>query len=114
MSKRRDIDDHLNDILVAIHDIEEFTENMDYDAFASDKKTFYAVIRSLEILGEATKRIPLSFRDKHPEVPWSKMAGMRDVLIHDYMGVDAKTVWKVVEGRLPELKRLLQVQLSGD
>jgi uncharacterized protein with HEPN domain len=74
------------------------------EAFAEDKKTVNAVIRSLEILGEATKRIPKSFRQKYPDIPWSKMAGMRDVLIHDYMGVDLKTVWKVAEERLPELK----------
>lgn len=108
MSKRREIADHLNDILTAINDIAEFTQGIDYDAFVSDKKTFNAVIRSLEIVGEATKRIPIPYREKHPEVPWSKMAGMRDVLIHDYMAVDAKTVWKVVEDRLPELKGLLQ------
>jgi uncharacterized protein with HEPN domain len=67
-----------------------------------------AVIRSLEVLGEATKRIPADYRVLHPDIPWTKMAGMRDVLIHDYMGVDLKTVWNVVQARLPELKPLLK------
>jgi uncharacterized protein with HEPN domain len=80
---------------------------MSYETFAADKKTVNAVIRSLEVLGEAAKHIPTSFRRKHPDIPWSKMAGMRDVLIHDYMGVDLKTVWKVAQERLPELKTLL-------
>ncbi|MCX5814675.1 MAG: DUF86 domain-containing protein [Proteobacteria bacterium] len=86
----------------------EFTRGMHYETFAEDKKTVNAVIRSLEVLGEATKRIPASFRQKHPDIPWSKMAGMRDVLIHDYMGVDLKTVWKVAQERLPELKPLFE------
>jgi uncharacterized protein with HEPN domain len=86
---------------------------MHYETFAEDKKTVNAVIRSLEVLGEATKRIPTSFRQKHPDIPWSKMAGMRDVLIHDYMGVDLKTVWKVAQERLPELKSLLEKLVSA-
>ena len=81
---------------------------MSYELFAGDKKTINAVIRSLEVLGEATKHIPTSFRKKYPDIPWSKMAGMRDVLIHDYMGVDLMTVWKVSQERLPELKLLFE------
>jgi uncharacterized protein with HEPN domain len=86
MSKARAFDDYLNDIITAIADIEEFTRGMSYKAFSEDKKTVNAVIRSLEVLGEATKHIPKSFRQKHPDIPWSKMTGIRDVLIHDYMG----------------------------
>jgi len=112
MYKGREIIDHLNDILSAIADIEEFLGGMSYEVFAGDKRTVNAVIRSLEVLGEATKRIPISFRQKHPDIPWSKMAGMRDVLIHDYMGVDLKTVWKVADERLPELKPLLKAVIS--
>jgi uncharacterized protein with HEPN domain len=106
MSKGQEIADYLNDIRNAIAEVEEFTLGMDYDLFAADKKTVNAVIRSLEVLGEATKHIPESFRRKHPEIPWTKMAGMRDVLIHDYMGVDLRTVWNVVRKRLPELMLL--------
>ena len=68
---------------------------MTFEIFAADKKTINAVIRSLEVIGEAAKHIPDDFRKKHSFIPWSKMAGMRDVLIHDDMGVDLKTVWKV-------------------
>lgn len=107
MSKGREISDYLNDIRNAIADIDEFTCGMDYESFAADKKTVNAVIRSLEVLGEATKQIPALFRKRHPGIPWSKMAGMRDVLIHDYMGVDLRTVWNVVRERLPELRSLL-------
>jgi len=107
MSKGREIADYLDDILTALSDVEEFTRGMCYEAFSEDKKTINAVIRSLEVLGEATKRIPTSFRLNHSDIPWNKMAGMRDVLIHDYMGVDLKTVWKVAQERLPELKPLI-------
>lgn len=112
MYRGREIVDHLNDILVAITDIEEFIRGMTYEVFAKDKRTVNAVIRSLEVLGEATKRIPTSFRQEHQDIPWSRMAGMRDVLIHDYMGVDLKTVWKVAEDRLSELKPLIEILIS--
>jgi uncharacterized protein with HEPN domain len=108
MSKGRELSDYLDDIITAIADTAEFTRGMSYEIFATDKKTVNAVIRCLEIIGEATKHIPTSFRKKHPDLPWSNMAGMRDVLIHDYMGVDLKTVWKVAQERLPELKPLLE------
>jgi uncharacterized protein with HEPN domain len=108
MSEKRDLSDFIEDILVSISDIETFTKNMSFEKFSQDKKTVYAVIRCLEVLGEAAKRIPKPIRAKHPEIPWDKMAGMRDVLIHDYMGVDLKTVWKVVRERLNELKPLLE------
>jgi len=109
MYKGREISDYIGDILAAITEIEEFTRGMSFVEFSSDRKTTNAVIRSLEVLGEATKHIPSSFRNKNSEIPWSQMAGMRDVLIHDYMGVDLKTVWKVIQERLPELKIMLSL-----
>lgn len=113
MSKGRELADYLDDILTAICDIGEFTRGMRYETFSEDKKTINAVIRSLEVLGEATKHIPTSFRQKHPDIPWTKMAGMRDVLIHVYMGVDLKAVWKVAQERLPDLKPLLEKLMSA-
>ena len=88
----RDYIDYLNDILDAIEKIGNFTEGMKCSTFESDEKTIYAVIRALEIIGEATKHIPEDIRDNNPSIPWKEMAGMRDVLIHDYFGVDIKTV----------------------
>ena len=108
MSKGREISDYLDDLITAIAEAAEFTHGMSYEMFAADKKTVNAVIRCLEVLGEAAKHIPTSFRKKHPDIPWTKMAGMRDVLIHDYMGVDLMTVWKVAQERLPALKPLFE------
>ena len=108
MSKNRQVDDYLNDINEAIEDIKKFIGNISYEEFIADKKTTNAVIRSLEVLGEATKNIPLIIRKQHPDIPWSQMAGMRDVLIHNYMGVDLMTVWKVITERLPDLQSKIE------
>lgn len=112
MSKGRELADYLADILAAIIEVDQFIAGMTFDQLEEDRKTINAVIRSLEVLGEATKHIPASYRNKHPAIPWSKMAGMRDVLIHDYMGVDLMTVWKVVKERLPEIKTLVEALVS--
>ena len=91
--KRREIRDYLNDILTAIKDIRRFTKGVSYDEIMEDKKTLYAVIRCLEILGESVKNIPESIRGKYPEIPWQEIAGMRDKLIHEYFGVDMDIIW---------------------
>jgi uncharacterized protein with HEPN domain len=100
----RDILDYIQDILTSILEVEEFTEGMTFEDFSKDKKTVNAVIRSLEVLGEATRHIPINIRAKNKEVPWAKMSGLRNILIHEYMGVDLKTVWNIVTKRIQELK----------
>jgi uncharacterized protein with HEPN domain len=76
--------------------------------FVRDRRTVNAVIRSLEVLGEAAKRIPDEVRQKYPAIPWKRMAGMRDKLIHEYSGVDLETVWDVITEELPLLKPALE------
>ena len=99
-------DDHvfLAHIRDAIARIESYTQG-GREAFFDDTKTQDAVIRNLEVIGEAVKNLSADLRAKHPEVPWTRVAGMRDVLIHGYFGVRLETVWNAVENRLPELKR---------
>ncbi len=94
---------YIDHILVSANRIQSFVSEMDYDQFASDFKTQDAVIRNFEIIGEATKRISLDFRNNYPEIPWSDMSGMRDRLIHDYLEVDIEIVWKTATEDLPPL-----------
>ncbi len=91
--KDRIIIDYLNDILDAIVNIKSFLKDIDYPAFQEDIKTQYAVIRALEIIGEASKKIPKEVKKNYSWIPWRFMAGMRDKLIHDYFGVDTEVVW---------------------
>ncbi len=100
--------DYIADILAAIKETEEFTRGMSYKTFSSDKKTINAVIRSLEIMGEAAKRVPDHVKEKYPDIPWKRMAGMRDKLIHEYSGVDLEIVWTVVKEELPPIKPFIE------
>lgn len=80
------------------------TQNIDYNSFFKDETLKRAAVRSLEIIGEATKKIPSEFKVKHKNIQWKNMAGMRDRLIHDYMGVNYSIVWDVLKNKIPELK----------
>jgi uncharacterized protein with HEPN domain len=93
MSDERTILDYLEDIAGAISDIRSFMEGMSADEFMVDKKTVNAVVRSLEIIGEATGKIPKDIRERYRNVPWEEMIGMRNRLIHEYFGVDLDIVW---------------------
>jgi uncharacterized protein with HEPN domain len=104
----RDISLYIKDILQNMRDAQEFIQGISYDRFASDKKTLNAVLRSVEVIGEAAKKVPDEIRAKYPSVPWKEMAGMRDKLIHFYFGVDREAVWLVVKERLPALAPLIE------
>ncbi len=117
MTERRDVLDFLDDILGAMEAALEFTAGMDVEQFRRDRKTAFAVVRALEIVGEATKQIPESVRARYPNVPWRQMAGMRDRLIHGYATVDLDIVWQTVMQDIttarPRVREALQREQSS-
>jgi uncharacterized protein with HEPN domain len=111
--KRRDYTDYLQDVLDSINDVKSFTEGMSFREFKRDKKTVNAVVRSIEVIGEASKRIPRALKAKHKVVPWRAVAGMRDKLIHEYFGVDMEILWKTAREDIPRLKPLIEEMLKS-
>ena len=81
---------------------------MSYEQFISDKKTLNAVVRSIEVIGEAAKSLPESLKAKNNELPWREITGMRDKLIHAYFGMDTQTIWKTVKENIPQLKQTIK------
>ncbi|MCS7096810.1 MAG: DUF86 domain-containing protein [Candidatus Bathyarchaeota archaeon] len=104
----REFLDYVEDIIEAMNDALNFVDEMEYASFVEDKKTVYAVLRALEIIGEAVKKLPKELREHYPKVPWKEMAGMRNKLIHGYFGVDLKRVWRTIKEDIPKLKPLFE------
>jgi uncharacterized protein with HEPN domain len=112
MSEKRILTDYLNDILESIADIRDFTAGTTKEDFYKDKKTIKAVVRSLEVIGEAASKMPQNVRDSYPEIPWQETIVMRNRLIHEYFGVDLEIVWQTIEEDLGPLdttvKRMIE------
>jgi uncharacterized protein with HEPN domain len=104
MTSGRTYEDYLHDILDHAQKAQRFTASVDFDAFCANEEKVLAVIRALEVIGEAARHVPESVRQCYPEVPWRNIVGMRDVLIHHYFGVDLEVVWKTVQRDLPTLQ----------
>ena len=98
---------YIDHILNSINRVLDYISGLDRETFEANLITQDAVVRQLEIIGEATKRVSNELRSKHPDIPWSDMAGMRDVLIHDYIDVDLGVVWKTASENIPHLKALI-------
>lgn len=113
MAEKRLILDYLQDILDAMVKARTFVGDMSRQEFEEDERTSYAVIRALEVAGEAARHIPEEIAQRYPKVPWGDMIGMRNVLIHDYIEVDLEAVWLTVKDDLPEaereIKRIIEV-----
>lgn len=94
----------INDILECIEKIEKYISNLSYDDFVKDNKTKDAVVRNLEIIGEAANQIPLNIRKRYKDIPWVQIIGLRHRLIHGYFVVDYDIVWNIIKKEIPDLK----------
>jgi len=112
MKHNREYTDYLKDILDAIEKTQQFVDGMDFEKFSYDSKTVFAVIRALEIIGEASKKIPETTKRQNPDLPWREMAGIRDKLIHEYFGMNLQVVWNTVNEDIPRLKPGISAMLE--
>jgi uncharacterized protein with HEPN domain len=108
----RDSKVYLEDILEATRKIMVYTGGLSKPEFLEDEKTIDAVVRNLEVIGEAVKNLPEHLRAQHPAVEWKKIAGLRDILIHEYFGLDTEIVWDIVQHKMPALDREVRVMLQ--
>ena len=108
----RDYKVYLEDILEATRKARRYAEGMSVKKLAKDSKTLDAVIRNLEIIGEAVKNVPDEIRSKHPDVDWKKIADLRDILIHQYFGIDVEIIWDIVQNKLPGLEKNAKQMLA--
>lgn len=113
MSEERSVGLYVQDMLECIEKIESYLAGVDADGFEGDSLLQDAVFRRLEIIGEAAKHIPPAVRDRHPDIRWQKVAGLRDVLIHRYHGIIVEQVWRILTDDLPALKKQL-VRVQSD
>jgi len=97
----REIRLFMEDIVACCDKIGRYTVGLTFDKFRSDEKVIDAVARNLELIGEATKRLPADLRGRYQDVPWRKMAGLRDVIAHGYFGVDSRLLWDIVQKDVP-------------
>ena len=103
---------YLQDINEAIAKIEKYTRNLTFTQFKNNELVIDGVVRNLEIIGEAAKKLPNQVKEKTPDVEWKKIAGLRDILIHEYFGVDLEIIWDIIKNKLPKLKERINQTLK--
>ena len=112
MSSKRLYGDYLRDILDYSEKAMRFVQGVNFDDFCDDEEKVFAVVRALEVIGEAARHIPKSMRNKYPAVPWRKVTGMRDKITHEYFGVDLDVVWQTLHEDLTPLRDMVRKMLA--
>jgi uncharacterized protein with HEPN domain len=110
----RDLRLYLDDIRESCEKIVRYSQGLGFDQFVKDEKTFDAIVRNLEIIGEAAKHIPTEIRARYPNVEWSKIAGLRDIAAHEYFGLDEDILWDVIQNRIPVLLGQIRQILAAE
>ena len=108
----RDYKLYLDDILQAIQKIEKYTKGLSADKLKKEDLVVDGIVRNLEIIGEAAKNMPQDIKKDHPDIEWKKIAGLRDILAHEYFAIDLEILWDIVKNKLPELKAKITILLK--
>jgi uncharacterized protein with HEPN domain len=103
----RSIELLIEDLWEAVGKVERYTDGLDHDRFVQDEKTIDSVVRNFEVIGEAAWKLPLEFRDRHSDVPWKKIIGLRHRIVHDYFDIDLEIIWQILERDIPSFKQNL-------
>ncbi|MEI7425997.1 MAG: DUF86 domain-containing protein [Candidatus Moraniibacteriota bacterium] len=107
MNENKDNLVYIHHILDAINQVEIYLEHVDFEIFSSNRMIFDAVTRELEIIGEASNNIEADFQKQFPDIPWRKVVGTRNLLIHEYFGINKKVIWDACQDDIPELKKII-------
>ena len=98
---------YIGDMLVAMAKIERYVKGLSFDEFVKSDMVIDAVIRNLEVMGEAAKNVPDEVKVAHPEIPWRRIVGLRNIVIHDYLGIDLENIWRIAAENIPENRPLV-------
>ena len=98
---------YASDMLESMARIERYVKGLSYNEFVRSEIVIDAVIRNLEVMGEAAKNVPDEVKDAHPEIPWKRIVGLRNIVIHDYLGIDLENIWRIATKNIPEVRPLV-------